>query len=1059
MKYHNNINNTGISRLWKNILVALFTALVAFPAAAQQRLVTGTVFESDGEPIIGATVKVKGTNRGTMTDIDGRFQIQAAPKEVIQISYVGYKPVEITATETEISVILDPDDEVLEEVVVVGYGIQKKATLTGAVSQVSNKEIAVTKNENVVNMLSGKIPGVRISQRSSQPGEFDNAIDIRGMGEPLFVIDGIPRDKDYFSRMDPNEIESVSVLKDAAASIYGVRAANGVLLVTTKHGSKQEGKFDVTFSFNLGWQDFLYTPETATPATHMLLMNEKQLNNSYDSNYFITQPPRYSWQQMLPYSSGQKTGTNWSDELFKNNVPQQQYNVSLTGGSDRVQYFFNIGYLKQEGSFRSGSLNYDRWNFRSNVDLNITKDLKATIQVSGYMDEKNQPWTDMWTVYKFAWTYQTTAEAWVNGDHSLPAYDVELGSSTENPVATTNADYTGYRREKRYNFNGAATLQWDLPWVKGLNVRGFYSYDYYTTNDTQYKRSYELYRLNGDGTLSTFPRNPDSFLQRSTYPAYGNVLQLSVNYANTFGDHSVTAMAMFEEQYNNYDSFYAKRNMLLDGEYLIYGETDGQEVGAPSIWDKTRRAFIGRVSYDYASKYLIDFAFREDGSSSFPKNKRWGFFPSVSAGWRISEEKFMQSVSDIVTNLKIRASYGKMGDDSGLNAYPPTVVGYEFNQRKLGWVYNGSLVQGLSPTGIANPNLTWYTAETYNLGLDVDLWGKKLSGTFELFERHRKGLFATSEDVVPGEVGVNLPKENINSDKTFGWEISLSHTNRIGDWNYFVTGQISATKNRWDHYLAGDASNSMDYWRRTDVSGRNKDIWFAYEEGGRFSSYEEIRNHPVTGANYGVATLPGDYYYKDWNGDGIVDDNDTHPVATYNLPVFNYGFTIGGGWKGIDLTTTWQGTGNVYATYDEVFTEVGPFGGSASLERYTDRWHTQNIGDDPWNPHTRWIEGYYPATGHSFNTGSTGIHNTSYLRLKTLEVGYTLPEKWMSKVGIKQLRFYFNAYNLLTFSGLKGMDPERPGHSGGSNNDRDEGILFYNYPVNRTFNFGATLKF
>ena len=1056
MQFNNIITRKG-QTLQYLLVVAFLCLLGVLPAAAQQRLVTGTVFEGDNEPLIGATVQVKGTSRGTITDLDGHFEIQATAKEVLQVSYVGYKTVEVSAANTNLNIQLTPDNDVLDEVVVVGYGTQKKATLTGAVSQVNNKELTVTKNENVVNMLSGKIPGVRISQRSSQPGEFDNAIDIRGMGEPLFVIDGIPRDKAYFSRMDPNEIESVSVLKDAAASIYGVRAANGVMLVTTKHGSQQDGKFNITFSFNLGWQNFLYTPNTADPATHMLLMNEKQLNNNFGANYFVTQPAKYSWQQMLPYSSGELQGTNWSEELFRDNAPQQQYNVSLNGGSERIQYFFNLGYMKQEGSFKSGSLNYDRFNFRSNVDLKITKDLKATVAISGYKDTKNQPWTDMWTVYKFAWTMPTTAPAWVNGDHSLPAYDpATFGSNTENPVATTNAEYTGFKQEKHYNFNGALTLQWDLPWVKGLNLRGFYSYDYYSSNDTQYKRRYSLYNTDADGNLITYERNPDSFLQRTTYPSYGNVLQLSANYSNTFGEHGVNAMFMFEEQYNNYDSFYGKRNMVLDGEYLIYGETSGQETGAPSIWDKTRRAFIGRVSYDYAGKYLLDLAFREDGSSSFPKNKRWGFFPSVSAGWRISEEKFMESISDIVTNLKIRASYGKMGDDSGLSAYPPTIVGYEFNQRKYGWIYDGNYTQGVVPTGIPNPNLTWYTAETYNAGIDLDLWGKKLSATAEIFMRHRKGLFATSSAVVPGEVGVSLPQENINSDKTFGWEISLSHNNRVGDWNYWVTGQISATKNRWDYRIDGMAGNSMDNWRRSDVSGRNKDIWWAYEEGGRFTSYDQIRYHNLP---VGQQTLPGDYYYKDWNGDGVVDGNDNHPVATFNLPVFNYGITMGAGWKGIDLSATWQGAAKVYALYDEVFTEVGPFNGGASLDFYTDRWHTLNIGDDPWNPNTQWIEGYYPATGHSFKDGTTGIHDTSYLRLKSLEVGYTLPERWMNKVGIKQLRVYFNAYNLLTFTGNNHIDPERPGRQGGSNNNRDEGILFYNYPVNRTFNFGATLKF
>lgn len=336
----------SVSGLWKFTLAALFCILTALSAGAQMRTVKGTVYDPDNEPVIGATVKVKGTTRVVATDIDGNFTIEASPKETIAITYIGYKPVEVSAAKTDISVVLESETQNLDEVIVVGYGTQRKATLTGAVSQVSSKEISVTKNENVVNMLSGKIPGVRISQRSSQPGEFDNAIDVRGMGEPLFVVDGIPRDKGYFSRMDPNEIESVSVLKDAAASIYGIRAANGVLLVTTKRGVSQEGKFDITFSFNYGWQNFLYTPETADAATHMLLMNEKQLNNNFGGNYFVKAPVRYTWEQMLEYSSGRKKSTNWSDELFRDNVPQQQYNVSMNGGSDRIQYFFNLGYLE-----------------------------------------------------------------------------------------------------------------------------------------------------------------------------------------------------------------------------------------------------------------------------------------------------------------------------------------------------------------------------------------------------------------------------------------------------------------------------------------------------------------------------------------------------------------------------------------------------------------------------------------------------------------------------------------------------------------------------------------
>lgn len=1034
--------------------------LIALPASAQLRTVTGTVVDGTGEAVIGANIRIDGDRtRGTITDIDGNFKIEASPKEKIVISFIGYKDAIVVASTNKLNITLKDDNEMLDEVVVVGYGIQKKATLTGAVSAVNSKEIAVTKNENVVNMLSGKIPGVRISQRSSQPGEFDNAIDIRGMGEPLIVVDGILRDKAYFSRMDANEIESVSVLKDASAAIYGVRAANGVILVTTKRGETADGKFDITFSANYGWQQFLYVPETADAVTHMLMINEKTYNTTQTQNFFLRQAPTYNYDRIFEYSRNGRKGTNWTKELFNDNVPQQQYNVSVNGGSEKVKYFFNLGYLKQEGAYKFNSLNYNRWNFRSNVDARITDRLKASVQLSGYMDEKNQPFTDIWAVYKKAWTYRPTSDAYIDGDHNLPAYDSEM-LEPENPVAAINSNLSGFRREKLNNFNGSLALTYDIPGVKGLQAKAFYSYDYYTTNNTYYNRAYKLYSKNADGTMTTYDRHADAYLKRQTDPSYGTVMQLSLSYDNKFGDHNVSVLALFEEQYNQWENFYAQRSMLLDGEYLLYGENEGQIGKMDGAGDKTRRAFVGRMNYDYKGRYMVDFSLRYDGSSSFPKDSRWGLFPAVSVGWRVSEETFVKELVPFMTNLKIRASYGRMGDDGGASTYPQTAIAYQLDtQGKIGYIYNGTFITGVSATAIPNPNLTWYTSDTYNAGIDFDLWNGKLSGILEVYKRKRKGLLATSSAVIPGTVGASLPQENLESDQTYGWEISLGHRNRVAGVNYWVNGQISATKNRWDYHLDGQAGNSMDNWYRNNVSGRNKDIWFTYEEGGRFTNYDQIRYHNTTGANFGQSTLPGDYWYEDWNGDGVIDDKDKHPVATYNLPVFNYGITMGAEWKGIDLSMNWQGAAGVYNSYDEVFTEVGPFNGGAVLDIYTDRWHTVNATDDPWNPNTQWVSGLYPATGHSFNTGSTGIKNTSYIRLKTLELGYTLPKTWLAKVGVRNLRVYVNAYNLLTFTGLDNIDPERPGRQGGANNNRDEGILFYNYPVNRTFNIGATLKF
>lgn len=1045
-------------KLYKIVLLAIMAVLSAVTLSAQVRKVSGTVVTPSGEPLAGVAVFVDGTSRGTITGMDGEFVLEASAGETIVASSLGYIDTRVLADRLELRIVLEEDSELLEEVVVVGYGTQSKVTLTGAVSSVSNSEITVTKNENVVNMLSGKIPGVRITQNSSQPGEFDNTIDIRGMGDPLIVVDGIPRDKAYFSRMDSDEIESISVLKDASAAIYGVRAANGVILITTRHGAGSDGKVNVSLSGNFGWQQFLYVPETADAVTHMLLINEKTLNNNMTSNFFLTQNPTYSHQRIFDYARNGISGTNWADELFDDNVPQQQHNISVDGGSDKIKYYFNLGYLDQQGSYKSGSLNYGRWNFRSNIDAQITKRFKITVQLSGYTDEKNQPFTDIWAVYKKAWTYRPTSEAYVNGDTDYPSYDSEMLES-ENPVAATNSELSGYRREKRNNLNGALTASYDIPGIEGLTAKAFYSYDYYATDNTYYKRAYNLYSRNADGTMNVYERHTDANLRRQTDLSNGRVLQLSLNFDRKFGHHAVNALALYEEQYNSWENFYAQRTMLLDGEYLLYGETEDQVGGMDGAGDKSRRAYVGRLNYNYKGKYLLDITLRADASSSFPAASRWGVFPAMSAGWRISEEGFIKDNFDFVNNLKIRASWGRMGDDQSANTYPQTAVAYQLDANgQIGYIYNGSFTTGVSATAVPNANLTWYTADTYNAGLDFELWKGKLSGTVEAFRRDRSGLLATSSAVVPGTVGASLPQENIESDMTYGWEISFGHRNSIQDLIYWANVQLSATKSRWIYHLDTTAGNSMDNWYRTNVSGRNKDIWFSYEEGGRFNDFSEIQNHPVTGGNYGQSTLPGDYWYEDWNGDGVIDGNDNHPVATYNLPVFNYGLNLGAEWHGLDLSMNWQGAAGVYSSYGEVFTEVGPFNGGAALNIYTDRWHTANVFDDPWNPNTKWLPGLYPATGHSFNTGSTGIKNNSYIRLKTLELGYTLPKKWTTAANIRSLRVYVNAYNLLTFSGLDNIDPERPGATGGAAGTSG-GILFYNYPVNRTVNLGFELKF
>lgn len=1044
-------------------VLLLMSLLIPTMAFSQTKMLQGVVKDALDEPIIGASVVVAGTKAGTVTDLDGKFSIEAGTKDKVSISYIGYLKQDVSVgNNTNLTIILKEDNTQLEDVIVVGYGTQKKATLTGAVASVSSKEMAMTKNENVVNMLAGKIPGVRITQLSAQPGEFDSKIDIRGMGEPLIVVDGIPRDKDYFSRMDAAEIESVSVLKDASAAIYGVRSANGVLLVTTKRGeSSPNGKFDISYSVNMGWQQFLYVPNTVNAVDYMKLKNE-QVRHNFDRNYMNQEPLQFSEADMQPYIDGTKKSSDYVDASFDKTAPQIQHNLSVNGGNGKINYFFNLGYMKQTGAYKSGDLNYNRWNFRSNVDAKITDRLKAQVNISGYMDEKNQPRTDIWAIYKQAWRQRPNVPIYVNDNPAYPNFDM---IDNENPVAVTDASLTGYRKDIGRSFNGTLALTYDIPGIKGLSAKGLYSYDFKYLDKTDHKKSYYLYSYtpaeygqNGEivkpESYNPHLKNSPTTTRRESFPDYKTLMQLSLNYKATFGeDHNVGGLFLYEEEYSSWDSYYAQREILVASEYLSAGEDLRQLAGMYGIGERSSRAFVGKFNYDYRGKYMAEFSFREDASSKFPKDSRWGFFPSASVGWRLSEENFIKENASLafINNIKLRASYGKLGDDRSAGDYPPIYVGYNLEPNDRGWMYNGILVGGVIPTAIPNINLTWYTSKTRNFGLDFDLWNGLLGGTVEYFRRDREGLLDNAGTVIPGTVGAVLPQENLKTDRTSGVELSLTHRNKIGEVSYFVNAQVSSTRNEHRFNNESKAGNSYDNWRNR-YTNRYSDIWWGEGHGGQFTSYDQIYNHNVL---TGSGTVPGDYYNQDWNNDGVINGNDVHPIATYNMPLINYGITLGAEWRGVDLSLNFQGAENVYTQYTEVLASPLQFEGGA-LTQFLDRWHPVDPNADIFDPATKWISGYYPTTGSSTGVGEITIQDASYLRLKTIELGYNFPKRLIDRFGIKGLRVYFSGYNLLTFTGLKYTDPEHPGSAGGAASDA---IDVYKYPVNKSYNIGASIKF
>jgi len=1026
------------------------------PGSEKARPITGTVTDENGSGLPGVNIIIEGTTVGTVTDADGKFTIEVPSDDaVLVVSFIGYETQKITVGSLAIlDVKLAPDVKSLEEVVVVGYSTQKRNTLTGAVATIDNKDIVRTKNENVLNSLTGKLPGVRIVQKSAAPGAYDTQIDIRGMGTPLFVIDGIVRDQAFFSRMSSEEIENVSILKDGSAAIYGLGAANGVVLVTTKKGvSNPGGKVDVTLSSSMSFQQFLYVPKSVGAADYMTLKNEQQWQD-FGKNYLTRTNPVFTDEQIEAYRNGTKQSYDWFDQVFRKTTPQTQTDLTIGGGNEKVKYFFNLGYSKQEGSYRSGDYYSTRLNMRMNIDAQITKRLSARLAVGSIMVDTHQPTGTGWSTYKLTWLTRPDAPFYANDNPEYPNGDSNLLNEGANMIEQTKSSVVGYTQNKDTKYNGTLTLEYEIPGIKGLSAKGVYDYSPNLTYNTSYQRAYDLFRYNPDtDTYSKMPRNQPAGINKYFGLSYSTNMQTGLHYNNSFGSHNVQGFVIYEQRYNNYDNYSLYRQLQVNSQYLFAGEVPAQNASQDKngLFDIAKHSVIGSANYDYAGKYLLDFKFRYDGSSRFPVKNRYGFFPAVSAGWRLSEEGFIKDNISFLSNLKLRASYGEMADDGGFSPYPPA-PGYVLDGGQYAWIYGGgNLTGGVSPAAIPNPNLTWYNSKIYNAGIDFGFLNKKLNGTFDVYKRDQTGLRAVSDVVIPGTVGAQLPEINYNAYRNFGYEVALRYTDSFKEFNYYVGGQISATKGKWTKRLETPAGNSYDRWRNR-TNGRYDNIWWGNESQTQLTSYDQIQNYNLP---LGQNTLPGDWVLNDWNQDGVVNDQDQHPIASVGLPVFNYGISLGGSWRNFDIALDWQGAYGVYVQYAEVLTEALPFGGQNTLDYFMDRWRPVDPNADYFNPNTQWIPGYYPVTGHDGRrTGTNGVQNASYIRLKTAQIGYNFPKSWVSKVGMQSARLYVSGYNVLTFTGLKNVDPERPTAGSG-----DSYVQFYNYPVNKTYTVGASIKF
>lgn len=1027
----------------------LFAAACLY-AQQNTRTIEGWVIGRDNAPLEGATIAVEGSPLTTLSGEDGHFRIiiPVSAKSLL-ITNVGYQPFEqpIGSADTY-QIALSGEGSSLEDVVVIGYGTRRRVEVTGSVASVKGSDLALTKTPDIRNSMQGRLPGVRVKQQSAEPGSFESILDIRGMGAPLVIVDGVPRDN--FQKIDPSEVENISVLKDASAAIYGVRAANGVILVTTKRG--KAGKPEFSLSANYGLEQTTRFAEVLNAGQYAELMNEAFVNGG--------QQPKYSPEEIAKFYAGNDPAypnENWVGALFNKTAPQQTYNMSLSGGSEKVRYFVSGSYFDQMGLFRSGDLWYKRFNLRASLNAELAPGLQAEVLFSGVKDRKNTPgYGEMWGALKAVYMMAPINQIYANNN---PQYLNAIGPNQPvgNVIGDTYEKYKGYKHYLNDQVNTNLSLSYDLPFLAGLQIKGMMTYDITSYDYKGFSKPIQTYYYDhvNDQYLPGNVLGKSSVSQEFS-KTIRPLQQLSLNYQGRFAQHKVNALLLYEQQQYQLRALMGGRQLNLPIDQLTAGNIDlTQSVDARET-RISNAGVVGRLHYDFSSKYLVDLSFRYDGSSKFSEQKRWGFFPSVSAAWRISEEDFLRENAPFIDDLKLRASYGQLGDDVAANAYQ-WVVGY--NYPGPGYILGGSdVTRGVDFRGTPNPNITWYTSTTQNIGLEASLWNSRLSLEFDLFRRDRRGLLGYRNLSLPGSTGIGLPEENLNSDRTAGFELVLGTTGRAGAVRYTIQGNFTYSSSRVIHQERAESNNQWLNWQQ-NPSNRFNDIWWGYKYIGQFRSYDEIMQSPLQDNQGNKTLLPGDLKYEDLNGDNIIDDLDIQPIGrgqstAGNIPPYNYGITVGLQWNGFDLNLLLQGATGHNFYLGEQWREPLRSGNNNVYAAEFDRWRRADLQD----PKSEWIPGKFPST--RFNGADNNkrvsdfwLKKGDYLRLKSIDIGYTFAGGTLRKAGISNLRLYANAFNVLTWTKDKDLkeiiDPEARG-------DYQWG---YNYPINKNYNLGAVFTF
>lgn len=1010
--------------------------------------VTGVITDEKGAPLPGVTIVVRGTTQGTVSDVNGKYSITVKDENAYLVfRSIGYTTQEIPINgKSGINVQLVGDPRSLNEIVVVGYGSQKKATLTGSISQVKGAELVKSPQPNLSNSLAGRFSGVIVNNRSGEPGYDGSNITVRGLAttgnnDVLIVVDGVPGQIGGLERLDPNDIESMSVLKDASAAIYGNRAANGVILVTTKRG--KTGKPTINYSFNQGFSSPTRLPKMADAATYAQIMNEI----NYDSNPAGGLNQAYTADQIQKFRDGSDPlnypNTDWEKQTLKGTALQNQHSLSVNGGSEDVKYFVSLGTIYQDGLYKNGATKYHQYNFRSNIDANITKRLKVGLSLSGREEDRAFPVVGAGDLFRSVYRAKPIVGAYY--PNGLPTTGIE-----NNNPALQVTDIGGINNNPTQVFNGILRGSYAIPGIEGLSLDGFFSVDKSDAFDKNFSKPYTLY--NYDPTSKNYNKvvvggnnsNPMLFESQKNQSLITSNIKL--NFARKFGSHDINAFVGYEQSKNHLEYFDATRYNYLSSQLPELSQggsaaTDYLNSGYSSNYN--RRSVISRLAYAYDEKYLFEGQLRADGSSIFPSGKQWGYFPSASVGWRISKENWFKNSVGFFDDLKLRASYGSLGNDN--------VNGFQYFDNYV--LVNNGFVASVPGSGsntiqpnvnlvkLANPNITWEVAKKLDIGINATfLHDFTLEAIY--FKQKRSDILTARNASLPGSSGIVnpyndgsatynplVPSENIGKVNSEGVEATLGYNHTNNEFSWGVSGNITYAKSKI--IFMDEASGTLAYQRQT---GLPLGTSLLYNSIGMFRTQQELDSYPhVTGAKV------GDLKYLDYNNDGKITADDQTRTKYGNIPQITYGFTLNAAYKNFDLSVLFSGQAQV-SQY--VLPEAG------SVGNFYSSW-----ADNRFSPSN--TNGTYPrVTDRASNAISGGLYNNtfwlnnaSFFRLKNVQLGYNFNAPFLSKIKVSGLRVYASGFNLFTITKVKDYDPEGTSGSGQF------------YPQQRILNLGVNVKF